>query len=115
MSEIDISDCDKVEVLRALYARAQPLGLGALHYKPGPLSREEASEMLAAAGERAYFDYVRGRVMKVGLGGPVLRVHLYDRDNGQGAAHEALVRAGLIKPADETMTAPASPKTTTEA
>ena len=36
----------------------------------------------------AYFDYLRGRVMKVevGPGVKVLSAALYDRDNGHGAA-----------------------------
>jgi hypothetical protein len=37
-----------------------------------------------------YFDYLQGRVMKVSLEGDELDARLYDRDNGEGAAAEAI-------------------------
>ncbi len=84
--DIDISGLDKIEVLRALYERAQPQGMGFLHYKDEPMTRDEAKEFLAQRSDRKYFDYVNGRVMKVDLTGDILNPWLYDRDNGQGAA-----------------------------
>lgn len=77
-----------------------PLGMGFMHYTPGPLSREDAERIWAEDVYplgRKYFDYVNGRVMKVDLCGDELRVGLFDRDNGEGAARMALVKAGLIK------------------
>lgn len=87
MSTIDISQYDKADVLRVLYDNAQPQGLGFLHYRPGNMSPDEAQQILA---QTTYFDYLAGRVMKVDLSGDTLRVDLYDRDNGQGAAERAL-------------------------
>ena len=95
MSEIDISKTDKAAVLMALYDNAQAQGLGALHYKPEPMTRDEAAKLLEE-NARQYFDYVRGRVMKVDLSGDTLSTRLYDRDNGEGAARRALERAGLL-------------------
>ena len=94
MNEIDISKFDKAAVLAALYNRARPQGLGILHYKSETMTQDDAAALLT---KQKYFDYVRGRVMKVDLSGEVLRPGLYDRDNGTGAAQQALVDAGLIK------------------
>ena len=37
-----------------------------------------------------YFDYLQGRVMKVRIQGDELDPRLYDRDNGEGAAEQAI-------------------------
>lgn len=80
---------DRYEVLCALYNKSKPLGLGMLHFTPGPLSLEEAHELL---GGSEYADYVTGRVIKAKLpeGAESFSPRLYDRDNGDGAALEAL-------------------------
>ncbi len=85
--EIDISKLNKGDVLATLYNNSQPLGLGFLHYDPKPMTKEEAEELLK---EHTYFDYLKGRVMKVDLKGDLLKTWLYDRDNGAGAAEHAL-------------------------
>ncbi len=95
MDEVDISGLSKASVLAALYNRAQPQGLGLLHYDPAPMSVEEAEAELVEAEERAptldpYFDYLHGRVMKVRLAGDSLDPRLYDRDNGEGAVAEVI-------------------------
>ena len=84
---IDISKMNKADVLAALYDRAQTQGLGLLHYTPENLAKEEAEALLEMG---TYFDYLKGRVMKVELSGDELDPSLYDRDNGQGAAEAAL-------------------------
>jgi len=87
MSKIDISKMDKAEVLAALYNNSQPLGLGNLHFTPEPMKTEEAATLLKTW---TYFDYLKGRVMKVDVSGDELETALYDRDNGQGAAERVL-------------------------
>lgn len=87
MSEIDISKLDKAEVLAALFNASRPLGMGFFQPHAASMTREEAAHLLS---ENDYFDYVRGRVMKVDLSGDTLRTALYDRDNGRGAAADAL-------------------------
>lgn len=52
------------------------------------MSTDEAQELLDSG--QTYFDYLKGRVMKVDLSGDKLNPFLYDRDNGQGAAAAAL-------------------------
>lgn len=76
------------EVLCALYAHAQVLGMGFLHFRPGGMTLDEAKSILAHGG---YIDYLRGRVMKVDLSeGGEVDDRLYNRDNGPGAAQFAL-------------------------
>ena len=89
--KIDITGMNKAEVLAALYNNSQPLGLGFLHYDPTPMTIEEANMLLS---ERTYFDYIKGRVMKIDLKSDTeLSPFLYDRDNGSGAV--ANVISGL--------------------
>jgi len=80
-------------VLAALYNNAKPQGLGMLHYIPEDMTKEEAAKILEEG--QTYFDYLKGRVMKVDLSRNSLDPCLYDRDNGPGAA--ALVIASLQK------------------
>ncbi len=84
---IDISELEPSDVLRVLYDAAKPQGLGILCHTQGPMSQEEATRFLE---EGKYFDYVKGRVMKVCIDGTELDERLYDRDNGPGAAASAI-------------------------
>lgn len=84
---INISNKSKAKVLAALYNASKPQGLGMLHYTPNKMSEQEAEELLK---ENTYFDYLKGRVMKINLSGDNLDPRLYDRDNGNGAAWEAI-------------------------
>lgn len=95
---IDISGLDYVEVFRALYAHAQPLGMGWLQFREGGMSRDEAEAIFAEAlwerrrgeeDERRWLDYVGGRPMKLAFNRTRQRLErcdLYDRDQGRGAA-----------------------------
>jgi len=88
LKDIDVSKLDKAEVLVALYNNSKQQGLGFLDSQGRKLlTKEEASELLKRT---TYFDYLRGRVMKVELGQDTFDPWGYDRDNGQGAAEEAL-------------------------
>lgn len=87
---IDISKLDKAAVLAALYNASKPQGIGFLHFTPEVMTQDEAATLLAEGGERPYFDYLKGRVMKVEIFGDTLHPGLYDRDNGPGAAAAAL-------------------------
>lgn len=86
--KIDISGINKAAVLAALYNRAKPQGMGFLHYTPEDMTTEEAQELLDAG--RTYFDYVKGRVMKVNLSKDTFNPWLYDRDNGYYAAFDVI-------------------------
>jgi hypothetical protein len=84
---ISIKGLDKAEVLQALYDRARTQGMGIFQYIPGPLSKEEAQSLLQTS---SYFDYLKGRVMKIDMSGDEIDPRLYDRDNGEGAAEAAI-------------------------
>lgn len=81
----------KAAVLAALYNSSQPLGLGLLQFDPQPMTESEAQALLDSG--QTYFDYLKGRVMKVDLSGDTLDPRLYDRDNGPGAAEQAILRS----------------------
>ena len=93
---ISLEGLDKAEVLAALYNASRPLGMGLMHYTPAPLNINEARSLLEGG---TYFDYLKGRVMKVELGRDELDPYLYDRDNGNGAA--ALAIDSLVNRATE--------------
>lgn len=88
---ISLEGLDKAEVLAALYNASRPQGMGFVKYTPEPMTAEEARELLS---QRTHFDYLKGRVMKVDLSQDTLNPWGYDRDNGQGAALEAISAIG---------------------
>lgn len=84
---INLKDTNKAKVLAALYNNAKPQGMGFLHFDVTPMTEEEAEEILKL---QTHFDYLKGRVMKVDLSGDYFDSWLYDRDNGDGSAEQAL-------------------------
>lgn len=97
VTDISLQGLDRAEVLAALYNASKPQGLGFLQARMVDMPKAEAAEYIKthtregpAGRAQCYFDYLLGRVMKVDIGGDVLRTFLYDRDNGPGAAFRAL-------------------------
>jgi hypothetical protein len=91
---MDITGYSKALILQALYNRAKPLGYGIFDYDPKPMTLEEAQELLENSDKLfPYFDYVKGRVMKICLGGEEINTRLYNRDNGPNAAEDAILEA----------------------
>jgi hypothetical protein len=89
---MNIKGISKAKILAALYNASRPQGMGFLQAKQGDMSEVEAQKLLDAG--HTYFDYLHGRVMKIDLsGGDELDTWLYDRDNGRGAAEDAITRA----------------------
>jgi len=103
---MNIKDLNKAAILAVLYNRAKCQGgMGILHFDPKPMTVEEARTILsqeqgddatqmfgdfAHNGNRLYFDYLKGRVMKVDLSKDELNTALYNRDNGPNAAEDAI-------------------------
>jgi hypothetical protein len=89
---INLNGANKAQVLAALYNAARPLGMGFLNYQAEPMTEQEAAELIKknTYGDSCYFDYLKGRVMKVELADDTLEERLYDRDNGDGAAYAAI-------------------------
>ncbi len=81
---VSIQGLAKEDVVAALYNGARAQGMGFMAYDPTPMGRKEAAQVLAQSNK--YFDYLKGRVMKVDLSGDSFDPWGYDRDNGQGAA-----------------------------
>ena len=77
----------KGQALARLYNAAKPIGLGRYAFDATEMTEATADELLEHS---LYFDYLKGRVMKVNLATPELDERLYDRDNGTGAALAAL-------------------------
>lgn len=95
--EIDIKGLDKAEVLAALFNASRQQGMGFLDSSGNkPITIDDARECLVASGDQMYFDYLRGRVMKISLKKDTLDARLFDRDNGKGAAKRALAK--LLSP-----------------
>jgi hypothetical protein len=89
---MNIKGISKAKILAALYNASHPQGMGFLQAKQGDMSEAEAQALLNSG--QTYFDYLHGRVMKIDLsGGDELDTWLYDRDNGRGAAEDAITRA----------------------
>jgi len=85
----------KAEVLCALYNNAKSQGLGRFIADKKDMTIEQAEELLKQV---TYFDYVKGRVLKVDLSGNTsFDEWLYDRDNGKGSAQRALDEYKLNK------------------
>jgi hypothetical protein len=84
---VSLVGLNKGAVLAALYNASKPQGLGYLHFTPVPMTTEEGELLLK---DTPYFDYLKGRVMKINLRGDELFTALYDRDNGEGAAARAI-------------------------
>lgn len=81
--DLDISGLERWEVLQALHAATNALGLGRLHDR-GALSEADCR---AVVEKQQDFDYVAGRPLKVGFRGNwLIRARLYDRDAPQSAA-----------------------------
>lgn len=95
---IDIKDLEKGAVLKALFDASKQQGMGALDPNGrDSISLSDATEIVQARtrvdgypSPVCRFDYLRGRVLKVDIGGDAFDPSLYDRDNGQGAARRAI-------------------------
>jgi hypothetical protein len=85
---MNISGMNKAKILAALYNNSKPQGMGFLHFDDQPMTQEEAQELLDSG--QTYFDYLKGRVMKIDLSGDELETWLYNRDNGENAAEAVL-------------------------
>lgn len=55
------------------------------------MTTEEAKTILDESSDK-YFDYLKGRVMKIRIEGDEIDTRLYNRDNGVGAAEAAIYK-----------------------
>ena len=87
---VKIEGLTREQALCALFNAAKPQGLGKLHYRPEHRLDEVHAGLILCMSD--YVDYLEGRVIKTEF--PVraetLDVTLYNRDNGEGAAEQAI-------------------------
>lgn len=86
---ISINGLNKATVLAALYNASKPQGRGFMKYDPKPMTPEEAQQLLDT-NPRQYFDYVKGRIMKIDLSKDEVDTWGYNRDNGEDAAEKVI-------------------------
>ncbi len=86
--KVNISGINKAELLAALYNESRVQGMGIFQATGRPMTKEEAQSILGSG--QTYFDYLHGKVMKIDLSGDEVMTHLYNRDNGPGAAEEII-------------------------
>lgn len=87
---MNIQGLELSSVLAALYNAASSGGLALHEYDPAPMSIDEADGLLKQYGSRPYFDYIRGRSMKIGLMGEDVNTKWYNVYNGAEAAEHAI-------------------------
>lgn len=98
-SQVDIKGLDKAKVLQALFNNSKCQGnsfLSAMATGDADMSLKDAQQIVC---NEFKFDYLRGRVMKVNIGGDSFDPWGYDRDNGEGAAARAI--ASIREKADD--------------
>lgn len=110
MAKVSIAGLDKAELFAALYNHAQPLGMGFMQYDPTVLTKEVAQKMMEGGDDSArmfsgigsrrvlYFDYVKGRPLKIDLSGDELETSLYNRDQGKDAAEKIIAKLRAATP-----------------
>ena len=87
MATVSISGLDKAHVLLALHeaSRAQEMSFLNLHTP----TIQECRDWLEQA---SYVDYFAGKVIKCDLSGDEFDTWGFDRDNGEGAAEQAIAK-----------------------
>lgn len=86
---ISTSGLNKADVLAVLFNAAQAQGLGFLQHDVKSMDQAEAQAYLNTG--RRYFDYIKGRVLKIDLSDDQeFDERLYDRDNRTGTAADAI-------------------------
>ena len=105
--EVSIAGLDKAALLAALYNGSRPMGMGWLQAREGVMTVEQARAEIEAGDDSSrmfgkerelYFDYLRGRPLKVDLSGDVLRTWLYNRHNGTNAAERIVAKLRAEQP-----------------
>ncbi len=87
---MDIAGLNKAEILAALYNGSRQQCMGYLDKRGADGMTVEQAQEEIDNWPRMYFDYLHGRVLKVGLAGNDLRTEAYNRDNGPGAAERII-------------------------
>ena len=87
---MNIKGLNTAEVLATLYNASKVQGRGIFQADGKLMTTEDAEWILKENEGDTYFDYLKGKVMKIDVGQEELNTRLYNRDNGEGAAERAL-------------------------
>lgn len=104
MALVDIKGLDKAEVLLALWNSSRMQVLGYNHemtLKSAQECVEQARQTRITGEEEIYFDYLNGKAMKIDLAPDEIDPRLYDKDNGDGAAQNAIDNLRMSKCSNE--------------
>jgi hypothetical protein len=90
MSLVTVAGLNKSLLLIALHAAAEPKGKLLLSPEDAHRELDKRRREAGPLGNPLYFDYLHGKCLKVNLAGDVLDTALYNRDNGEGRAEDAI-------------------------
>ena len=97
---VDASDIPLGLLLAALYNHSRPVGMGLLKADARVMSEAAADAHLQSG--KTYFDYLKGRPLKVQLRDPAcINPHGFDRDNGGRGALLRIVEGMRASRAEE--------------
>lgn len=87
---VSINGLTREQALCAFFNAARTQGMGRIEYNPMHHIDEVKAGLILCAS--SYIDYLEGRVIKTEfpIRAETLDVTLYDRDNGEGAAEQAI-------------------------
>lgn len=96
---IDITGVDLVKFVKNVYDLSRPVGMGFLHFTPGPLSDDDAQRCIMPAGGSLVvsMDYVHGRGCKMSVWRKLNRLEIDDAwyDHTDAQLQELLAHVGV--------------------
>lgn len=93
---MNIKHLKKEYVLAALYNSSKAQGMGIFQADNKAMTPTEAKQILDESPNK-YFDYLKGRVMKIDLSTDEVNFRLYDRGLGEGAGERAVMGIGTTE------------------
>lgn len=97
---ISIAGLSKALLLSELFNKSHQQGMGYIDRSgAGYMTVDQADAIIrerVVNGEDLYFDYLKGRLLKVDITGDELTTWLYDRENGEGSASEVVKHVSMI-------------------
>jgi len=93
---MNIKGLNKAEILPTLYNNAEYQGFGFLEEDGKQMTVEEAQKILDSTNDK-YFDYLKGRKMKIKIEGDEIDTHYYNRCYGEGAAENLISKLNSIQ------------------
>lgn len=101
---IDVTNCDIRKLVQEAYMLSKPQGMGFMHFKPGPLTEDEITDIIQCSSGSSiavYMDYTNGRAVKMTVfkQGDNLSIHDAWFDHSSGDYDLLLQRIGAKRKA----------------